>query len=41
MRLELESEDHEEVVDPAEDVMVWGRVVYVRHPLRTKKGGGI
>jgi repressor LexA len=39
VRLRPENGDHEELVLPAEDVQVQGRVVYVVHP-PTKKGAG-
>ena len=40
LRLRPENGDHEELVLPAEDVRVQGRVVYVIHPPRKKAGGG-
>jgi len=40
LRLRPENGDHEELVLPAEDVRVQGRVVNVIHPPRKKAGGG-
>ncbi len=40
VRLKPENGDHEELVLPAEDVRVQGRVVYVVHPPRGKRAGG-
>jgi repressor LexA len=40
VRLRPENGDHEELVLPAEDVRVQGRVVYVVHPPEKKAAGG-
>lgn len=40
VRLRPENGDHEELVLPAEDVRVQGRVVYVVHPPRRKAARG-
>ena len=40
LRLRPENGDHEELVLPAEDVRVQGRVVYVVHPPRNRAAGG-
>ena len=40
VRLRPENGDHEELVLPAEDVRIQGRVVYVVHPPRRRSAGG-
>jgi repressor LexA len=40
VRLRPENGDHEELILPAEDVRVQGRVVYVVHPPEKKSAGG-
>jgi repressor LexA len=40
VRLRPENGDHEELILPAEDVRVQGRVVYVVHPPEKKTAGG-
>ena len=40
LRLRPENGDHEELVLPAEDARVQGRVVYVIHPPRKKAAWG-
>ncbi len=37
LRLRLENGDHEDLVAPAEDVVIQGRVVYVIHPPRRRR----
>jgi repressor LexA len=40
VRLRPENGDHEELVLPAEDVRIQGRVVYVVHPPKRRSAGG-